>query len=324
MVIKGYRVGPLLKKTGKEILADELPGLAAETAYNFFFSLFPLFLFAAPFIGLIGNEQRTLDWIMQQLASVVPPDALTLVRGVVKDVVFSKNAPGVMSLGALLALWSGSNIFRSLMDALNQAYDISESRPWWKRALLSIAAVIVTGLLILVASTVMLAGPEIVNWLGSHLHLDAVFKYLWLIVQYPLAFVLLVLAFYLIYRFLPNLKQDNKQLLVSALAASVLWIVVTSLFRLYVAHFGSYNKTYGTIGAVIILLTWMYLTMLVILSGGELASELHNGTGAIEPRKGAVYAGRVVTSTVPGRSSNDRIVPLQAGSSEQHGDSARR
>ncbi|HEX6536916.1 MAG TPA: YihY/virulence factor BrkB family protein [Gemmatimonadaceae bacterium] len=324
MIIKGYRLGPLLKKTGKEILEDEVPGLAAETAYNFFFSLFPLFLFAAPFIGLIGNEQRTMNWIIQQLQSVVPPDAINLVRGVVRDVVFSKDAPGVMSIGALLALWSGSNVFRSLMDALNHAYDISETRPWWKRALMSIAAVLVTGLLLLIASTVMLAGPEIVGWIGSRLHLDTVVTYVWMVVQYPIALALVVLSFYLIYKFLPNMRQDDGQILVGATVATVLWIVVTLAFRLYVSNFASYNKTYGTIGAVIILLTWMYLTMLVLLAGGELNSELHHGTGAVEPRKGAVYAGRVVTSTTPGESSTERMVPLRASGPEQHGDSAPR
>src|SRR5690348_16319472 len=83
MIIKGFRVGPLLKKTGKEILDDNVLGLAAEVAYNFLFSLFPLFLFAAPLIGLIGNEQATLNWAMQQLATVVPPDAYALVRGII-------------------------------------------------------------------------------------------------------------------------------------------------------------------------------------------------------------------------------------------------
>jgi membrane protein len=96
----------------------------------------------------------------------------------------------------------------------------------------------------------------------------------------------------------------------------VLWVLVTLLFRAYVANFGSYNKTYGAIGGVIVLLTWMYLTMLAILTGGELNAELHHGTASIEPRKGAVYVGRVVTARDPGRPSNERIervAPMEAG-----------
>jgi hypothetical protein len=93
----------------------------------------------------------------------------------------------------------------------------------------------------------------------------------------------------------------------------VLWLLVTLLFRLYVTDFATYNKTYGTIGGVIVLLTWMYLTMIVLLSAGELNSELHHGTGALEPRAGAVYAGRVVTSSHPGRSSTD--IPVTSSTS---------
>jgi membrane protein len=98
---------------------------------------------------------------------------------------------------------------------------------------------------------------------------------------------------------------------VGAVVATLLWILVTLAFRAYVVNFASYNKTYGTIGAVIILLTWMYLTMLVILVGGELNAELHHGTGAVKPRANAVYAGRVVTSGEPGKASTDRIERVQ-------------
>jgi membrane protein len=112
---------------------------------------------------------------------------------------------------------------------------------------------------------------------------------------------------WLIYYFLPNQRQDKSQIFVGALVAAILWVLVTLLFRAYVANFGSYNKTYGAIGGVIVLLTWMYLTMLVILTGGELNAELHHGTASVEPRKGAVYVGRVVTAHDPGRPSNERI-----------------
>ena len=325
MVIKGYRVGPLLKKTGQEILDDNILTLAAATAYSFFFSLFPLFLFAAPLVGLIGNEQRVMSWIMQQLAQVVPADAFGLVRGVVQSVVFSKDAPGVVSIGAVLTAWAAANIFRSLMDALNQAYDVTETRPFWKRALLSLVAVIATGFLVFVAATMMLAGPEIIQWLGDRLGLEQAFVFFWTVIQYPIVFVLLIAAFFLVYRFLPNLKQSARQILVGSTLGAVLWILVTLLFRLYVTNFGSYNKTYGTIGAVIVLLTWMYLSMVVVLACGELNAELHHGTGAVEPRKGAVYAGRIVTDAEPSRPSTERVVrePLAARGVEHHSDSAR-
>ncbi|HJR64176.1 MAG TPA: YihY/virulence factor BrkB family protein [Gemmatimonadaceae bacterium] len=311
MVIGGYRVGALLRKTGKEVLEDGILGLAAQTAYYFFFSLFPLLLFATPLLGLIGDKHVIINWVMGQVSSTVPEEALALVRNVVADVVFSENAPGLMSAGAVLAAWTGSNVFGSLIDALNRAYDVEEGRPWWKKRLIALGAVIVSGLLMAVSATVMLAGPEITQWLTDHIGLGRAFEVTWMIMQYPVAFALLVGMMWLIYFFLPNLRQHKRQILVGAVVAALLWVVVTLGFRFYVANFGSYNKTYGTIGGVIVLLTWMYLTMLVILVGGELNAELHHGTGAIDPRRGAVYANRIVTASDPSRTSNERVERVQ-------------
>jgi membrane protein len=312
VVIRGYRVGQLLKATGKGILSDNVPGLAAQAAYNAFFSIFPFFLFAAPLISLIGDREKTFTWLMNQLATVVPSEAIDLVRSVIKDVVFSKNAPGLISVGAVLALWSGSAVFGALMSTLNSAYNVRETRPLWKRVPIQLASVLVTGALVGVASIVMLAGPEIAHGLGLQLGIDRQLVLAWTIVQYPIAVAMIVLAFYLIYRFLPNLKQRSREILVGAIAGTVLWLIVTIAFRLYVADFSSYNKTYGTIGGVIVLLTWMYLSMFVLLAGGELNSELHAGTGALEPR-GPGFVGKLVTSGKSGRSSMDlRITPASS------------
>jgi membrane protein len=320
MQLGGYRIWPLIRATGKQASTDRITGLAAEAAYHFFFSLFPFLLFATALIGIFVDQRSTINWIMDQMARVVPDQALSLVRSVVQDVVFTNSKSGLISLGLLLTAWSGSNVFRSLMDTLNLAYDVTEERPFWKRALLSLVAIVVLGALLLIASVVMLGGPQILNWLGSHLRIPSGKVNLWMVLQYPIAFALLVLAFFLIYRFLPNLKQSAKQILVGSIVATVLWLIVTLLFRLYVTNFGSYNKTYGTIGAVIVVLTWMYLTMLVILVGGELNAELHRGTGAIHPREGAVYAGRVVTSPRRTRSSTPEPAALRASGGSANGE----
>ena len=312
MIIKGYRVGPLLRATGKEVLDDNIMGLAAQTAYYFFFSLFPLFLFAAPLLGLIGNKQEMIESLMARLSGTLPGDAIDLVRGVVNDVVLAEGAPGLMSVGAVLAAWAGSNIFNSLINALNRAYDIEEGRPWWKKRLLALASVVVAGAVMLTATIIMLAGAEITEWLGRVLGLGDLAVTVWTMAQYPLAFALLVGTAWLIYYFLPNLRQDKSQVLVGAIMATLLWILVTLLFRAYVVNFGSYSKTYGTVGGVIALLTWMYLSMLVLLTGGELNAEIHHGTGALEPRAGAVYLGQVLsgsTSRAPSTERVERAVP---------------
>jgi len=306
MIVKGYRVGPLLRATGKEVLSDDIMGLAAQTAYYFFFSLFPLFLFAAPLLGIIGDKQEMIASLMNQLAGTLPGSAIELVQGVVEEVVLAEGAPGLMSVGALLAAWAGSNIFNALIDALNRAYDITETRTWWKKRLLALASVITAGLVLLAATSVMLGGEALIQWLGDRTGLGDGAVMTWSIIQYPIALLLLIGAAWMVYYFLPNIRQDRSQVLVGAIVATLLWVIVTLLFRAYVVNFGSYSKTYGTIGGVIALLTWMYLSMLVLLIGGELNAEIHHGTGALEPRAGAVYAGHVLNGSLSRSASNER------------------
>jgi membrane protein len=307
MIIKGYRVEPLLRKTGREILDDNILGLGAQTAYYFFFSLFPLLLFSAPLIGLVAE----FDTVVATLARAVPPAAFEIIRGALEDVFTSESAPGLMSAGLLLAAWAGSNIFSSLIDALNRAYDVEESRPWWKKKLISLAAVAVAGFTILLATVTMLGGEDIVHWVGDRLGLDQAARAAWIVLQVVLSVAFLVALAWGIYQFLPNCKQNWRHTLVGALVATVFWILVTLAFRAYVQNFGSYNKTYGTIGGVIALLTWMYLSMLVVLSAGELTAELNHGTGAVDPRRGATYLGRVATAGGPVRPSTERVERVQ-------------
>src|SRR3954471_11041588 len=200
MVIKGFHVGRLLKAVGKAIWADNILTIAAAVAYNFFFSIFPLLLFAAPLLALVGNKQQLFNWIMEQLAGSVPPAAYTLLAGVAHDVVFAPNAPGLVSIGAVLTLYSASNIFGSLMGALNVAYHVkNDRRPWWRQRLIQLLMVFVVGLLVMIAATVMLAGPDLVDRVAKAVRLSAAAKWTWMILQYPLAFGFLVLALYLIY-----------------------------------------------------------------------------------------------------------------------------
>jgi membrane protein len=295
MTLGGYKVGPLVQKTVREIGADHVTSLAASAAYNFFFSLFPLLLFLAPLLSVVGDKQAIVGFLMAQLTSVMPPDQLDAMKPVLTNIVFAKNAPGLMSIGALLAAWSGSTVFGSLIGSLNTAYDVEETRPWWKQQIIRLGAFALSAVILILTTIVFLGGEDIANQVGGWLHLGPAFVLAWKVIQFPLALVgLFLLAFVMIY-FLPNLKQKKSHAIVGAAVTTALWLVATLLFRLYIQHFPP-NPAYGIIGGIIVLLTWMYYTMFVMLVGGELASELHHGTGAVEPRKGAMYYGRVVTS----------------------------
>lgn len=293
MMVKGYRLKPLLTKTGQEILKDNVLGLAAQTAYYFFFSIFPIFLFVAPLLSLVGDKRETFTYLLERLHGAVPEEAFALVKNVVEQVVFTENAPGLISIGALLALWSGSNVFNALADVLNRAYDVQQGRPWWKQRLISIACLVGVGGLFVLATVIMLAGGNIVDALADRLGIGAAGRLAWAAAQYTIAFAVLVATAAAIYYFLPNIRQHRRHVLVAALVTTTVWLLVTLGFRAYVQNFGNYNATYGAIGGVIVLLTWMYLSMVVLLSGGELASELHRGTGAVRSRAGLLFDGRI-------------------------------
>jgi membrane protein len=296
MTLGGFRLGPLLKKTVREIGADHVTSLAASAAYNFFFSLFPLLLFLAPLLSVVGDKQAMVNFLMARLTSVMPADQLDAMRPVLQNIVFAKNAPGLMSIGALLAAWSGSTVFGSLIGSLNTAFDVEETRAWWKQQAIRLGVFALSAVILIVTTIVFLGGEDIANTVGGWLHVGQAFVTIWKIVQFPLALCgLFGLAFVMIY-FLPNLRQTKTYAAIGAAVTTVLWLAATMLFRLYIQHFPP-NPAYGIIGGIIILLTWMYYTMFVMLVGGELASELHHGTGALEPRKGAMYYGRIVTDS---------------------------
>lgn len=306
MLIRGRHVGALLKEVGRQIWADNILTIAAAVAYNFFFSIFPLLLFAAPLLALVGNKQQLFNWILDHMAGSVPPAAYTMLAGVARDVVFAPNAPGLVSIGALLTAYSASNIFGSLMGALNIAYHVkNDRRAWWKQRLIQLGMVIVAGGLLAISAAVMMGGPNIVNAIARVTHLNGIAKWGWMVLQYPLAFTFLVAAFWLIYYILPDFPQHKTQILVGAVIAAALWVIATTLFRLYVIHFTTFNKAYGTIGAVLLLLSWMYYSMVVVLAGGELNAEIAKGTGEVAPQPKSDYDKRVAAAQSE-RAAQDR------------------
>ena len=303
MVLLGYRPKELIRKTASETIEDNVLGIAAQVAYNFFFSLFPLILFLAPLLSLLGDKRQIVSDLMARLSQIVPADAFGLLSKVVIDIVFAKNAPGLISLGALLAAWSGSNIFTTFMGALDTAYDVKDERPWWNQRLIALGVLVGWALIVTTVTAILLAGDNFVNYAQTQLGMGSAALDVWNVLQFPLAIVLLVAFFYLMYWALPYVKQDKKQILVGSIVAAVLFVLATLIFRVYVQHFPP-NRTYGTVGAVMVLLTWMYVVSVVILVGGELNSELHHGTGSVASRKGSVYAGRIATGEQPAQPSS--------------------
>ena len=282
MVIRGYNIGALAKKTWAEISKDKISVYAAQMAYSFFFALFPLLLFFAALLSLVADKQTIMAELNGRVASALPTDVASLLSKTIEKVVFAKGAPGLLSFGLLTAAWSGSSIFGALRAALNASYDVEETRPWWKQYVLQLGMLVLVGG-VLVASTVILVNGEgVVGWLGTHLGLKSITTLIWTIAQFPLAIASLVAVLWLVYYFLPDCRyQDKRILIVGAVLTTVLFILATLLFRIYVQKFNALNPAYGAIGAIMVLLTWMYYTSFVLLAVGELTAELQGGTGLV-------------------------------------------
>lgn len=258
--------GGLLKLLWHEFTDDDISGQAAKVAYYAFLSFPPALLVLFALTGFFGGPE-TAAWITMRLEAMLPAEASALIDGFVQQVV-NDQAPGPFSVGLLLALWAASNVFMGLGDALNRVYDVEETRSWIKRRLLALAVMLVSALLFLGGSVLLVAGPGI----AEALDLFGIANLLWTVLQWPLALLLVASAFWLIYYVLPARDQSDakRSILKGATAAAILWALATIGFRIYVANFGSYSETYGFLGAVIVLLLWLYLTGVVVLLGGEL------------------------------------------------------
>ena len=253
----------------QEARSDNLTGEAAKAAYYFFLSLWPLLLGLFAFTGIFGGEPA-FEWIMGRITGALPSEPTRFLEGFVREIT-AEERPDVLSLGVVLTLWSGSSIFVSLAEGLNRIYDIAEGRPWWRRRLIAIGMLLVASVLLSVGATGVLAGEEILRRLGLGVA--------WNVARWPLAYLVIAALAWLIYYYLPNREQrmSIRYVTIGALVGTALWLVVTTVFRLYVGNWGDYGGTYGIVGGIIVLLIWLYLTALAILFGGEVAVSLEQG-----------------------------------------------
>ncbi|HEX6923869.1 MAG TPA: YhjD/YihY/BrkB family envelope integrity protein [Longimicrobiaceae bacterium] len=254
-----------------EIQSDEITGHAAKLAFYAFLALPPALMALFGLAGLIGSE-AVATWLRAQASIALPPAVSEGIIDPFIEQVVLQEAPGPFSIGLLLALWGGSSVFAGLIDTLNHAYDLQDTRSYLRKRLLALAVMFASVVLFLAAAGTLLLAPALVEAVG----LGRVGTIIWNLVQWPLAFAFMVAAFWGAYYFLPDRDQrgSNWVLIRAAALAAALWVLATAGFRIYIANFSSYSETYGFLGAFIILLLWLYVTGLVVLVGGELASEL--------------------------------------------------
>jgi membrane protein len=252
--------------------------MAAALSYYFVMSLFPALIFLSATVTYLPVPDL-FNEALEFMGRFVPADSMGLVRKVLSDVV-SPNRGAFLSFGVLATLWAASGGFAAAIEALNIAYDVQENRPFWKTRPLAIGLTLVIGGLLLLALWVMVLGPHFGQWLTGHLHLSSVWDWVWPYLHWSVPVLFAVLAVECLYFLAPNVKQRFWTTLPGAVLAVAVWIGLSYLLGLYFRTFANLNKTYGSLGAVVALMVWLYWTGFAMLVGAELNAELAKRTAA--------------------------------------------
>jgi membrane protein len=275
-VLGGLNFKELMERVWGEAWEDRCLGRSAELAFYLMMALFPLLIFLLSLLSFIPGAS---DIILAYLGEVMPRQAMDVVE-VWVDSVFSSGSGSLLSFSILFSVWAASTGMAALMDVLNTAYEIKEGRPFWKARLVAIGLTITLCLLVVGGAALVTFGDQIVGRLISALSIGDSFAIVWQIINYVIGVVMLFIGIGVIYHSGPNVRQNWKQSIPGTIFAVASFLAVSYLFSLYLKFFPSYDATYGSLGAIIILMLWLYLMSLVIMVGGEINSEIDKVTGA--------------------------------------------
>ena len=278
----------------KKFSKDEISTRSASLSYYFLLALFPMFLFLVSLMGIFAEPGSQLrESIVTALGRLAPGSASELVHSVVTQTF--KSSSGIkLAAGILGALWAASGGMSAVMVSLNVIYEVRESRPWWKQRLTILGLTIALASLIIIGLVLVLYGGKIGQAIAMHVGLGDVFKIAWKILQWPVSFAAMFLSFSIVYYFAPDLEERKWYWVTPGAAAGVaLWLLASLDFRVYLHFFNSYSATYGSLGAAIILMLWLYITGFAILIGGEVNWVIENEdkhTAAFELKKRTIEA----------------------------------
>lgn len=282
-----FKLGPisykeLAKRVFHETIDDGCAEYAAAVAYYLLLAIFPFFLFLITLIGYLPVPDL-LDFILSTIRRPLPTQVFELVQdNIVK--LFADKKGGLLSLSILLALWTSSNSVTSIMNVMNRLYEVKEGRPFWKVRLTAVLLVIGLSFLFLMSLLLLMFGPKLGSFIADVTHLGSFFELIWKIMLIPVIPMMLILAVAVIYYFTPDVEQDWKWITPGAIFSIPAWLLASLAFSYYINNFGSYDKTYGSIGAVIVLLLWLYLSGFIILIGAEINAVIeHSSQEGKEP-----------------------------------------
>ena len=267
----------VLKRTVREFREDELTDRAAALTYYGVLAIFPAILALVSVLGLVGPSAT--QPLIDNIGQVAPGAAKEIFSTAVQNLQKSQGAGGVLFVVGLAgAVWSASGYVAAFMRASNAIYEIEEGRPFWKKAPVRLGVTMVLGLLLVISALAVVLTGELADQVGRVLGIGKAAVTVWDIAKWPVLLVIVSLMFAILYWASPNVKQPGfRWLSPGGLLAVVVWVLASGAFALYVANFASYNKTYGTLGGVIIFLVWLWLSNLAVLLGAEFNAELERG-----------------------------------------------
>lgn len=282
----GVPVTALVKRVLSKAWADDCLGKAAQLSYAFLFALFPFVLFLTTLLGYLPLP-NLMEEILALLAAVLPGEALHLIQDNIRTLVTTQHG-GLLSFGIFAALWTAASALRVIIDALNRAYGVPDGRPCWHVWGLALLFTLGLPLLLLGAMGLLVFGPQLGGWMAAQIGLGGLFQGLWNMLRWLVILALLIVALAPVYAWAPDVAHAWRWITPGAVFA-ILAMLLTSLgFSYYVTNVGSYDATYGSIGAVMVLLTWMYLTGLFLFVGGEInAAIAHASPEGKAPREKA-------------------------------------
>lgn len=268
----------VLRKTVREFSDDQCTDLAAALTYYAVLALFPAAIAILSLVGLVGQDEETVDTLLQILRDVGASGAADTLGPTLTELSQTRNAGLGLIIGLVVALWSASGYVGAFGRGMNRVYEVPEGRPIWKLRPLMLLITLVTVLLTaLVALSLVLTGPA-ARAVGDAVGLGDTAVLIWNIAKWPVMLLAVILIVALLYYTTPNVKQPRfRWLSVGAVVAIVIWIVASAGFGFYVANFSSYNRTYGSLAGVVVFLLWLWITNLALLFGAELDAELERG-----------------------------------------------
>lgn len=266
--LEGVPVTAFVKRVLHKVWVDDCLGKAAQLSYAFLFALFPFLLFVTTLLGYLPLP-NLMEEIMALLAVVLPGEVLHLIQDNIRTLVTTQHG-GLLSFGIFAALWTVASAIMVIIDTVNRAYGVQDGRPFWKVWGIALLLTIGLPLFMLVSMVLLVFGPQLGGWLAIQIGLGALFQVLWNVLRWLVILVFLIVALAPVYSWAPDVAHAWRWITPGSVFA-ILATIVTSLgFSYYVTNFAAYDATYGSIGAVIVLLTWMYLTGLFLLVGGEI------------------------------------------------------